>query len=138
MSGPVGSARSGDLLNRYPLAIQSLVSRLAGLLDTTVDDLEERVNLGWRSISYIDAEGGYVVGVFPFQEHVHLLFEHGHRLEDPSGVLMGHENRQVRYLELRPDEEVDEATIRNLVLAAVHEARLRRAVTATNRRARRR
>jgi hypothetical protein len=59
------STIQNDLLSGYPATIQDLVRKLRDVLHATVDHLEERVNLGWRSISFRDLEGGYVFGVFP-------------------------------------------------------------------------
>lgn len=116
-----------ELLAPHAAPIRGLSESLREFILQTVGDLEERVNPGWHSLSFRDGEGGYVFGLFPFEDRVHVLFEHGARLNDPDGLLEGTDKRQVRYVVLRPGRRLPRAGLRRLLQAAVHEARTRRA-----------
>ena len=50
-------------------------------------DLTERVYRGWRGVGFRHPEAGYVCGIFPHDDGVDLLFEHGASLPDPDGIL---------------------------------------------------
>jgi hypothetical protein len=84
-----------ELLSSYPPPIIDLVIRLRQLIRQVAPDVKEKANRGWRSISYRDAQVGYFCGIFPFEDHVDLIFEFGSLLEDPHGILQG-DTRQTR------------------------------------------
>jgi hypothetical protein len=52
-------------------------------------DVAPRVYRGWRGIGFRHPEAGYVCGVFPKDDGVELVFEHGASLPDPRRVLRG-------------------------------------------------
>jgi len=81
-------------------------------------DLEERVYPGWRGLGYRHPEAGYVCGIFPRSDEVHLLFEHGAALPDPDGVLTGG-GRQTRVIRLRARDDSMTRTIEIYVQQAV-------------------
>lgn len=124
-----------DVLDRHPESIRQLCHALRERIGETVPGLAERVNVGWHALAYHDAEGGYVFGIFPFDDRVQLLFEHGARLPDPDGLLAGADRKQIRYVVLRPGQRPRWAGLQRLLLAAIHEARLRRATGSAARRA---
>jgi hypothetical protein len=71
-------------------------------------ELSERIYRGWRGVGFRHPEAGYVCAVFPKDEHVELVFEHGAGLPDPAGVLGG-EGHQTRVLRIeQPDGELGE------------------------------
>ena len=116
-----------DLLNAYPPPIQDITDKLRQSILKAAPDVQEKANRGWRSISYRDAQVGYFCGIFPFEDHVDLIFEFGVLLPDPDGILQG-EAKQVRYLRYQEAEEINESEIKPLLLAALdlpahHEAR---------------
>lgn len=125
------------LLEAYPSLIRDLAEALCEIIHSTVDDLRERVNHGWRSVNFHDDEGGYLFGIFPFEDRVQLVFERGHRLSDPDGIFAETDTRQVRVVVLRPGGKMPEEPLRKMLLSALHEARTRRAFATQRRRPRR-
>ena len=99
-----------DLLSSYPPPIVGTVDRLVQLIHQMAPDVKEKVNQGWRSISYRDAQVGYFCGLFPFEDHVDLIFEFGSLLADTDGVLQG-DTRQTRYLRFHDPGDIDDETI---------------------------
>lgn len=102
------------LIAQYPPAVQALVQALRAAVHAAAPGAGEKANLGWRSINFSDPHVGYFVGLFPFADHVRVIFEFGVLLPDPDGVLDG-EGLQVRWLTLRPETEpplTSEATAR--------------------------
>jgi len=107
-----------DLLRNYPPPIQDIAEKLREVILATAPDALEKANRGWRSISFRDKQVGYFCGIFPFEDHVDLIFEFGVLLPDPNGILLG-DAKQVRYLRYPGDEEIREAEIKPLLLASL-------------------
>lgn len=107
-----------ELLARYPPRIRALALRLRELVRGVMPGAAERVNPGWRSLGYHHPEAGYVCGIFPFEDEVRLLFEHGAALADPEGVLTGH-TRQVKWIPVRTARDIRVRPIRALLAAAI-------------------
>ena len=80
--------------------------RLRKVLREGHPQLAEAVRRGWRSINYRDPQAGFVCALFPQDDLVQLVFEHGARLPDPHGLLTG-TGRQVRVLPFRTEDDVD-------------------------------
>ena len=78
----------------------------------------ERVYSGWHGIGYHHPEAGYVVGLFPQEGCVRVLFEHGVHLPDPAGVLEG-DGSQTRHADLVEWDEALVAALEDLVAAAI-------------------
>jgi hypothetical protein len=106
------------LLSDYPPPIQGIVAKLRAVILKTAPGVQEKANRGWRNISYRDAQVGYFCGIFPFEDHVDLIFEFGILLPDPNGILLG-DAKQVRYLRFYAVEEINESEIKSLLLAAL-------------------
>lgn len=107
-----------DLLNAYPPPIQGVVGKLREVILKAVPGVQEKANRGWHSISYRDAQVGYFCGLFPFEDHVDLIFEFGVLLPDPNGILQG-DAKQVRYLRFHGPEEINQGEIEPLLIAAL-------------------
>jgi len=90
-------------------------------------DLTERVYRGWDGIGFRHPDGGYVCAIYPRdqQQQVHLLFEHGVRLDDPERLLEG-TGSQTRFIRVRARSEPLAAAISRYVHAAVAERLFRR------------
>jgi hypothetical protein len=86
--------------------------------------VEERVYPGWRAIGYRDAQAGYFCGIFPRDDHVRLLFEHGRELNDPEGLLEG-SGTQTRHISLRSGGPVPASAIRDLLDQALRRGAVR-------------
>jgi hypothetical protein len=80
-------------------------------------DLTERVYRGWRGVGFRHPEAGYVCGIFPGDEAVELLFEHGASLPDPDGILGG-EGTQTRVIRVAAPDP----TLRGQIGAYVQQA----------------
>ena len=116
-----------DLLGDYPPPIQHIAERLRQVIFKTAPGVQEKANRGWRNISYRDAQVGYFSGIFPFEDHVDLIFEFGVLLPDPNEILLG-DAKQVRYLRFHEVDEISEEKIEPLLSAALdlppdHDAR---------------
>lgn len=107
-----------QLLARYPEPMRALAEQARSLVRGTVPEASEYVNAGWCALAYRHPDAGYFCGIFPFADHVKLLFEHGVELDDPSGLLEG-DGRQVRSIVLRRSADVRQRGVRPLLLAAV-------------------
>jgi hypothetical protein len=84
------------LAERHPEALELALWLRAAVL-AAEPDLTERVYRGWDGIGFHHPDAGYVCAIYPRGSEVHLLFEHGARLEDPEGLLKG-EGSQTRHV----------------------------------------
>jgi len=73
---------------------------------------------GWRAIGYRHPQSGYFCGIFPEPPRVRLAFEWGALLPDPHQLLKTG-GKQVRYLDIYGEEELQEKLVSDLLLAAV-------------------
>ena len=62
--------------------------------------------------------GGIPRGIFLFEDHVRVLFEHGHLLPDPDGLLEDR-TKQTRYIDLWPGDPLPLEGLGTLLDAAV-------------------
>ncbi len=117
-----------DLLSSYPPLVVSTVEKLRQLIHQIAPEVKEKANRGWRSISYRDTHVGYFCGIFPFEEHVDLIFEFGALLNDPHGVLQG-DAKQTRSLRFHEAGDIDNESVKQFIqdalgLPASHSVRL--------------
>lgn len=84
---------------------------------TADPDLSERVYRGWRGVGFRHPEVGYVCGIFPRDDEVDLLFEHGAALPDPDSILRG-DGTQTRFVSVREPD----AALREQIAAYVQQA----------------
>ena len=110
------------LLEDFPPPMQAIAERLRAIVKRAEPDAIERVRPGWRLIGYdlpVGRKSIYFAYVAPEDEHVHLGFEWGILMDDPAGRLLGQGiTRQVRWLTLRSEREIDEPAF----VALIHEA----------------
>jgi hypothetical protein len=107
-----------DLLSDYPPPMQDIAGKLREIILAIAPDALEKANRTWRSVSFRDKQVGYFCGIFPFEDHVDLIFEFGVLLPDPNGILLG-DAKQVRYLRYTGDKKIREAEIKPLLLASL-------------------
>jgi hypothetical protein len=88
-------------------------------------DLTERVYPGWDGIGFRHPDAGYVCAIYPRDGAVRLLFEHGRRLDDPSGLLEG-QGAQTRHVVVRARDADLARDLAELVSDAVAERLFRR------------
>ena len=99
-AGPVG-----DITGQVVAAIRALRP-----------DLVPQVRLGWGSVNFRHVAAGFVCGVFPMQDHVSLVFEHGRQLSSP--LLQG-EGKQARFIRFMPGDAIPEDELAILLAQAI-------------------
>src|SRR6218665_2369395 len=87
------------IVRSFPEPVQQLTSRLALTLLSVRPDLEGKARLGWGSVNYRHPKAGFVCAIFPMEDHVSLVFEHGRLL---SSSLLEGDGKQVRYIRFTP------------------------------------
>ena len=107
-----------DLLSEYPPPIHGIADELIDVILKAAPGVQEKANRGWRSISFRDEQVGYFCGIFPFEDHVDLIFEFGVLLPDSHQILLG-DAKQVRYLRFHGVEEITKEEIEPLLIAAL-------------------
>ena len=88
-------------------------------------DLTERVYRGWRGVGFRHPDAGYVCAIYPKDDRVELLFEHGASLADPEGVLEG-SGTQTRAITIEERSDALAETIRVYVQQAIAQRLLER------------
>ena len=104
------------IVRSYPEPIQQLTSRLALTLLSVRPDLEGKARLGWGSVNYRHPTAGFVCAIFPMEDHVSLVFEHGRLLSSP---LLEGDGKQVRYIRFEPGTPIPEDEIAILLAEAI-------------------
>lgn len=111
-------------LESFPPPIRAAAEALRGLFRRVIPDADEMVRPGWGVIGYnvpVHRGAPYVGGVFPQQEHCHLLLEQGVLLADPHGLLEGAGvTKRVRWLTF--DQPADVTAKADAVVALLEEA----------------
>jgi len=129
--GFVESIPPEALLADYPPDMQAIAHRLRAIVRRAEPTAVERVRPGWRLIGYdllVGRRSVYFAYVAPEAEHVHLGFEWGVLMDDPDRRLLGEGiTRQVRWLTLRSEREIDEPAFVALVREAARVATMSRA-----------
>src|SRR5690606_1315093 len=105
-----------QIVRPFPEPIGALASKLALTLLNLRPDLEAKARLGWGSVNYRHPVAGFVCAVFPMEDHVSLVFEHGRLLRSP---LLEGEGRQVRFIRLEPGAAIPEDDIAILLAEAI-------------------
>ena len=108
-----------DLLNivrSFPEPVQQLTSKLALTLLSVRPDLEGKARLGWGSVNYRHPVAGFVCAIFPMEDHVSLVFEHGRQLSSP---LLEGDGKQVRFMKFVPGNDIPEDEIAILLSEAI-------------------
>lgn len=106
------------ILMDQPPEVRHLAERLRSLIRETIPEAIETAYPGWRAIGYRHPERGYFGAIFPEPPRVRLAFEWGALLPDPHQLLKTG-GKQVRYIDLYGEEDLQEAPVRDLLLAAV-------------------
>lgn len=69
-----------ELLAGTSESVAALTRRLVDHVTASADWNDIRVYPGWHGVGFHHGDHGYVVGVFPREDDVRVLFEHGHLL----------------------------------------------------------
>lgn len=104
------------MLKNVPEPVAEMASRLALTLLAVRPDLEGKARLGWGSVNYRHPRAGFVCAIFPMEDHVSLVFEHGRQLSSP---LLEGDGRQVRYIRFAPGASIPEDEIAILLAEAI-------------------
>jgi hypothetical protein len=107
-----------QLLADHPDDALRTAQRLREVLVDAHPDLTERARPGWHSINYAHPEAGFACALFPYEDRVDLVFEHGALLPDPDGRLSG-TTRQVRTLRVPAGAHVEADVVVEFLNAAV-------------------
>ena len=121
---PVPQEVHDFLAERHP-GLLELALWVRALVLAAEPDLAERVYRGWDGIGFRHPDAGFICAIYPRDDEVRLLFEHGARLEDPDGLLRG-VGTQTRFLPVRRCDEALAAAIGGYVHEAVAEGLFRR------------
>jgi len=117
-------------LEGYPAAVRATAAALRGLVREAVPDAIERVRAGWQLIGYdlpVRRYGLYFAYLAPEQTNVHLGFEYGAFMDDPSGLLSGAGvTSQVRWVTFDRPSAIDADSTIALVREAARVAVLTR------------
>ena len=98
--------------------VQALATRLRALIRAAAPAAKESAYLGWHGIGYRHPRCGYFCGIFPQNESVRLLFEHGILLPDPDRLLVGN-GKQTRYVDIRRQQDIKARPLKRLIAAAL-------------------
>jgi hypothetical protein len=114
-------SQADEFLAEYPPHIQAISQQLRKIIKNALPDATEKVYLGWRGLGFRHPKAGYFGCIFPFSDKVNLAFEHGVHLDDPDHLLIPAptSSKQVRYLEIRTDADIDEDIIVGFLHAAI-------------------
>ena len=107
-----------DVLSDHPPLVRLIAQRLRDLIQATVPEITERAYPGWHGIGFRHPRSGYVCGIFPSEQSVRLVFEHGVQLLDPHQVLRG-DGKQTRHRDLFKENDIPTDLIAQLLLEAV-------------------
>lgn len=105
-------------LSGFQPPIGEIAARAIAAIRNLRPDLVPHVRLGWGSVNFRHPRAGFVCAVFPMADHVSLVFEHGRQLSNDSGLLQG-DGKQVRFIPLRPDDEIPEEALGLLLAEAI-------------------
>jgi hypothetical protein len=90
------------------------------------DDVRELVHDGCPVACVADAPFGYVN---TYKRHVNVGFFYGAMLADPSGILEG-SGKRMRHVKLRPQAQLHDEALRDLICSAYLDIRVRLACSA--------
>ena len=105
-----------QIVRPFPEPIGQLASKLALTLLNLRPDLEAKARLGWGSVNYRHPVAGFVCAIFPMEDHVSLVFEHGWQLSSP---LLEGDGKQVRFIRFAPEAEIPEDDLAILLAEAI-------------------
>ncbi len=113
-------ATAEDILRPVPSEVRAIVEAARATILGAIPGAAETPYPGWKALGYRDGQAGYFCGLFPRRDAVHLVFEHGRRLDDPEGLFEpGEHLKQVRYVVLRSPADANRAALVRLLRAAV-------------------
>lgn len=106
------------LLASVPPPIAECAEAVIGVVRRVAPSLTPKVQFGWRSVNFRHPKAGFVCGVFPLDEKVLLVLEHGRELDSPLLVDDGKVKR-VRWVPFAPGDPIPEDELAILLAEAV-------------------
>lgn len=88
-----------SLLAEHTDEIATLFRRLVNHITEAAQWTDRRVYAGWHGVGFHHGELGYVVGVFPREDSVRVLFEQGHLLGEAEFLKGSGQTRYVDFTE---------------------------------------
>lgn len=104
------------LLRRVDPTIAETARHVAETVAALAPDLEGKARLGWGSVNFRHPRAGFVCAVFPMEDHVSLVFEHGRQLVSP---LLEGDGKQVRFIRFEPGATLPEDALAILLAEAI-------------------
>jgi hypothetical protein len=116
-----------ELLEGRPANVRTSVEKLRRLVMDAMPAAEETIADRKLALTYHHPEAGYVCGIFLFDDHVKVIFEHGAALADPAHVLQASTKGQARFVQVAKTSDIRPAPMRMLITEAVEvTSRIRR------------
>jgi hypothetical protein len=108
-----------EFLNSFSPEIRDIALKLRELVTNLIPDIQEKVYLGWSTISYSFSGGmqDAICAIGPQNDNVNLHFFRGTELDDPDKLLEG-EGKQGRHVKLKTIENVDSKSLEKLIKSA--------------------
>ncbi len=98
--------------------IMRLAAKLRAIVKAGVPRAQETGYPGWHAIGCRHPEAGYFCGIFLYDDHIKVYFEHGRYLPDPEKILAG-EGEQTRYVRVGAARDIKVAALKRLLKASV-------------------
>jgi hypothetical protein len=115
---PVPSSDLDALLVRFEPPIADLTRRLVAMLHEIGPALTAAVKFGWGSVNFRHPRAGHLMALFPQQDNVLLIFEHGRLLDSPLLTDNG-KVTQVRWIPFSADDLIPVDDIAILLSEAI-------------------
>jgi hypothetical protein len=109
------------LLEPFADKVRELSLELRRTIKHLLPQAGEKVQPGWRKISYRCEAGKQFCAIGPHMNYVNLYFYEGAELEDPDGLLEGG-SREMRHVRLQSAADVESKALISLIKAAARHA----------------
>jgi hypothetical protein len=107
-----------ELTRDLPPEMLSVFAELRSIIQLTIPDASEKVNMGWRSLNFSHPRVGYFCGLFPFADRVDVVFEFGILLPDTDNFF-DELRRQVGFTHIRSIKGIHKTAFKRMLRAAV-------------------
>lgn len=106
-------------IDDYLRSLPTWQSELATRIRALVHEADPQIVEAWKWGTPVFADGGNVVAIGAFADHVKVNFFKGASLPDPTGLFnAGLEAKATRAIDLAEGDQLDEASFRALVAEA--------------------
>ena len=93
------------LLARRTPPVAALMREVVDWFVRQYPEMTAKVKLGWGAVNFHHPQAGFVIAVFPSEDHVSVIYQHGRLLSSPL-LVGGKDIKQVRWIPLKPGEPV--------------------------------